>query len=64
MSDEIALKDASTQNIRQVAGTSYNNVDGSNNKKERQGKKPKKQKKKNQKIKKFKKNIKINKAYI
>ena len=33
MSDEIALKDASTQNIRQVAGTSYNNVDGSNNKK-------------------------------
>ena len=47
MSDEIALKDANTQNIRQVAGTSYNNVDGSNNKKERQRKKTQKTKNNN-----------------
>ena len=33
MSDEIGLKDARTQNIRQGAGTSHNNVDGSNQKK-------------------------------
>ena len=39
MSDEIGLKDARTQNIRQGAGTSHNNVDGSNQKKERQRKK-------------------------
>ena len=44
MSDEIALKDANTQNIRQVAGTSYNNVDGSNNKKEYREKKTKNKK--------------------
>lgn len=50
MSDEIGLKDARTQNIRQGAGTSHNNVDGSNQKKrERQRKKKPKHKKQNQK---------------
>ena len=57
MSDEIGLKDARTQNIRQGAGTSHYNVDGSNQKK-------RETEKKTQNIKNKIKKKKINKEYI